>query len=419
VSDYFMGMELPPELPEGAALPEVTPPEGVVFQKTGLDGWTRKYLRHAGLGSDGRRFERNLLVHEAPPGVLELPRSSMGGMERAPRQAPSGGYRNIPLVSDRRSMVASDFNRGQSVPIQMGRAGRDGTSQIQIAQVGPRLGQISPTAPTAPVVSTDPNVPESPSLLTCPGPVEMPDGATLKPDDPITLKHLCDILPYLIESLKAEMGPGGPQTGPVPLVGQQPGGPYATAISPPSGMFGQGGAGGGGGSMAGFPGGGGGGPGPRGLTGPPGIGAAPDFITKTDGDFTAGPGVFIPVPRTQVAFVQGTDGVAIFFLQAVFGCSGTGAQTSQIGLRLTDSNGVQTDFPLTVTLLHTDVADVTVLFQPAPGMWPVTLSAGSYTIEVILRGLSGGEFCGAGGYGFPAVVSANVQVPLALVAFHR
>lgn len=247
----------------------------------------------------------------------------------------------------------------------------------------------------------------------------MPDGSTLYPDDAISLKVLCEILPYLVENLRSMMAPQGPRTGPVPLTGQQ-GGPYATMISPPSGMFGQGGApGAGGGSMAGFPGGGGGGPGPRGLPGPAGIGAAPDFVTKMDGDFSAGPGAFVAVPGTQVAFTQATDGAAIFFLQAVFGCSGLESQSDQIGLRLTDSNGVQTDFPLTATLLHTGVAGVGVFFQPAPGMWPVNLVAGPYTVEVVLRGLSFAEFCSGSGLGFAATVSANAQVPLALVAFHR
>jgi hypothetical protein len=248
----------------------------------------------------------------------------------------------------------------------------------------------------------------------------MPDGHTINPDSTLTLKDLCDLLPYLVQNIKniAKSERQG-RTGPVPLA-NQPGGPYATVISPPSGFFGQGGAmGAGGGGMAGFPsGGGGGGPGPAGPPGPPGIGAAPAFLIKVDGDFAAGPGSFAAVPGTQLPFNQSTDGPAIFFLQAVFGCSGFEAQSDQIGLRLTDQNGVQTDFPLTVTLLQTGVPNVGVFFQPAPGMWPVQLSAGSYTVEVLLRGLGAGEFCSGAGLGFAAKVSANAKVPLALVAFH-
>lgn len=375
MTDFFMGRELPPELPPGSHLPDVTPPEGVVFTKVGMDGYIRKYLRHSGLGSDGRRWERNLLVLETPPNTLTLPGNVMGMVRPVPGARQEVAPNSIPISGN-----------------------------------GPRLGQISQTAPSGPPDYA------GPAPLACPGPIEMPDGHTINPDDPITLKDLCDIVPYLVESLKGAMGPAS-RTGPVPLTGQQPGGPYATAISPPSGMFGQGGAGGGG-AMMGF-GGGGGGPGPRGLVGPPGIGAAPDYLTKVDGDFSAGPGAFVAVPGTQLPFVQASDGAAIFFLQACFGCSGLEAQSDQIGLRVTDSNGNATDYPLTATLLHTGVAGVGVFFQPAPGMWPVTLVAGSYTVEVILRGLSVGEFCGAAGLGFAATVSANAQVPLALVAFHR
>lgn len=199
MTDYYMGMELPPELPSGSRLPDVTPPEGVVFRKVGMDGWTRKYLRHSGLGGNGRPWERNLLVAEIPPDTMAIPSNAMGGMVR-------------------------------------GRASAVMTSPIQLVQNGQKLGQVQSSG-SAPVQDLPPA--EDCPLL----PVEMPDGRTLNPDDPLTLRDLCEIVPHLIESMKT--GPKGQRTGPVPLTGQQ-GAPYATVISPPSGMFGAGGAPGGG-----------------------------------------------------------------------------------------------------------------------------------------------------------------------------
>lgn len=223
MSDYYMGRELPGELPPGARIPDVTPPEGVVLQKIGLDGWNRKYLYQAGIGGDGTRYERKMLVAEIAPDSMEVPRTSTG-IER-------------PALPTRAPVLGMERLSGRASPVMS-------PSSLPLMQNGPRLGQIAPSGqgPSA--------APQGPEPGACPGPIEMPDGHTVNPEDPITFKDLCTIMPYLIESLKGPQGPQGPRTGPVPLTGQAPGG--ATVISPPSGMFGQGGAPGGGGGMMGF-----------------------------------------------------------------------------------------------------------------------------------------------------------------------
>lgn len=378
------------ELPPGAPVPKITPPEGVILTKRGLDGVTRKILYQTRLGSRGEVVPRSMIIREILPDPMDIPRTSMG-IDRS-----HAGGRAKPLMS------------GSPVPV--------------VAGGGLRLGQISPTSPTAPPVSSNPDAelqpPQAPPGTqpgACPGPIEMPDGRVINPDDAITLKDFCEMAPYFLETLK-DMA-NGPRTGPVSLVGQPSG--YAQVVSPAGGMFGQGGMNGAGGGMAGFPAGGGGGPGPAGKQGPPGPTAEIDVLTKVDGDFTAGPGAFVSVPGTQKTFSQGSAGYVVVFLQAVFGCGGASAQSNQIGIKVTDSDGNSTTYPLTAILAHTDVSDVNVFIAPGFSMWPVSLAAGSYTVEVVLRGLSAGEFCSAAGLGLPATLSANTEIPFAMAVFHR
>jgi hypothetical protein len=251
----------------------------------------------------------------------------------------------------------------------------------------------------------------------------MTDGHVIEPEDYIKLSDLCELVPFLMEAelqaktkqaaAKAGIAPGQPLS----LVGQTQGGMSAVAGGSPFG--GPGGGGGGGGGFGGF--GGGGGPGPAGPAGipgtagpagPPGPGTATDFLVKTDGDFTVGPGGFVPVPGTLLSFNTPTDGAAVFLLQAVLGCDNT--QNAVIGLRIDG-----TDFPLNPRLLHTFVAGVGEFFIPVSANFPMTLTAGSHTVEVILRGIGAGEFCSGAGFGFPATVSANPGTPLALTVLHQ
>jgi len=280
------------------------------------------------------------------------------------------------------------------------------------------MGQAAPAAPAAPAT------PPEPPVKKCPGPVEMSDGRIIEPDDVITLKDICEIVPFLVESTefareKAAAAKGLAPGQAVPVVGGTPTG--AAAVSGPGqGPFG---GPGGGGAVSGFGGfgGGSGGPGPAGPpgpagtagpTGPPGPGIATDFLVKRDGDFTVGPGAFVAVPGTLLAFNTPADGPAVFHLQAVLGCDST--QNAVVGLRI---DGV--DYPLNPRLLHTFAAGVAEFFIPVSAHWPLVLAAGSHTVEVILRGISAGEFCSASGLGFPATISANTDVPLALTVQHQ
>lgn len=346
------------ELPANSPRPAETPAEGVIVTDISPDGWTRKYVYKSHMGS----AEETLLSETAP---------------------------------DRRAKKAEMIPTAGRIPMGLGhnpqpRFGAPGLGLGQSRSFGsprhmvPMLGQAPPEAPA----------PAPPPLPpACPGPLQMPDGRVINPEDSLSLENLCEILPFLLEA-EGKKGGGG-RGG---LFGQPSMGASA----------GFGGFGGGGAGPAGAP----GTPGTAGLQGPPGPGTATDFLVKTDGDFTAGPGAFVTVPGTLLAFNTPADGAAIFLLQAVLGCSNS--QNAVIGLRIDGA-----DFPLNVRLIHTFPAGVEEFFIPVHASFPMNLTAGAHTVEVLLRGISAGEFCSASGLGFPATVSANTGTPLALTVLHQ
>jgi hypothetical protein len=276
------------------------------------------------------------------------------------------------------------------------------------------LGQSAPPASAPPAEP-------APAPGTCPGAVEMPDGRVIEPEDGIKLQDLCELMPFLLESyaaIQAKQANGKVAPGQsVPVRGQAPGGPGGV---PTASQFGPAGAVGGGGG--GF-GGGGGGPGPvgprgnQGPVGPVGFGGLVDAVTKTDGDFSAGPGAFIPVPDTSIMFMQGVSGPAIFLLNASPGLtSGAGgsSQSGQIGVRI---DGV--DYPLATRVLHTFVGGVGefILGQSVFHIEPM-LAAGMHTAEVVIRGLAPGEIGGAS-LGIPFAVAATSTQPLQFSVVHN
>ena len=328
-------------------------------------------------------------------------------------------------------------------PVQASRALGGPTSFLEgavrlHALGGPSLGQVpqknySPGVPLGVYPAQAGAVPAAPAQAPapevgvavpgeCPGAVEMPDGSVIEPEHNIRLKDLCELMPFLLESY-AEMqkaaGKGGPLAPgqQVPIAGQVPGG--AGAVPSSSSQFSPGRGGGGGG----FGGGGGSGaPGPQGLKGEPGIpgtpglGGATDTITKTDGDFAAGPGAFIPVPGTLITFTQAADGPATFLLNAtlgtVSGASGA-SQNGQIGIKIDG-----TDYPLASRLLHTFAGGVGEFLIGQSVSHIMTLLAGSHTVEVILRGFAPGEIGGAA-LGSPLSVAADPIQPLSLSVIHN
>ena len=254
----------------------------------------------------------------------------------------------------------------------------------------------------------------------CPGAVEMPDGTTIEPDQYITLAALCELMPFLASTLTdlqaKSLAPGQK----VSVVGQQPNGQTVVPTSASFGPAGQGGPMGRAvGGMGSFGGGGGspgpaGSQGPRGLTGPAGPGSITEPpVVKVDGDFVAGPGAFVPVPGTAVPFSMSTAGVAEVKVLVTLGTGPTQqAENVQLGIRV---NG--TDYPLTVRLLHTFAANVGEFDIGQCFLFPIQLPAGSYTAELLLRGLLPGEF--GGGTGASAAVNANPSIPLIITVSHN
>jgi hypothetical protein len=248
----------------------------------------------------------------------------------------------------------------------------------------------------------------------------MPDGTTIEPDQYITLAALCELMPFLASTLTdlqaKSLAPGQK----VSVVGQQPNGQTVVPTSASFGPAGQGGPMGRAvGGMGSFGGGGGspgpaGSQGPRGLTGPAGPGSITEPpVVKVDGDFVAGPGAFVPVPGTAVPFSMSTAGVAEVKVLVTLGTGPTQqAENVQLGIRV---NG--TDYPLTVRLLHTFAANVGEFDIGQCFLFPIQLPAGSYTAELLLRGLLPGEF--GGGTGASAAVNANPSIPLIITVSHN
>ena len=266
-------------------------------------------------------------------------------------------------------------------------------------------------------------------MEACPpdAPIELSDGTVIQPDEIPTLRQLCEIIPLILETIagQAAASQNGVKPGqavqvrgrsgvaPAPGFGSRPG-----SIAG-SGPFGGPSGGGGGGGGGGFSGGGGGrgrtGPaGPIGPTGPAGAagpGTIEPPVAKTDGDFVvASASPFVPVPGTSLTFSQETDGHAIAMIQAVFGGGGGGDTNGQIGLRV---DGV--DFPLTANLIHTFVGGVAQFLASVHASVPLTLTAGSHTIEIVVRG----DSSLASPVGLPVTVSANPSIPLYLSLIHE
>lgn len=457
MSEFFMGAELgASELPIGSPVPQGIPPEGVIIPKIESDGWTRKYLHQMGrnpiciaeippkpgpslAGSTPIPFEESVPL--APTPVPVAIRTALQAMSPIPVSQPV----RVPVPNQH-----SPFMMGGPVQIRMpegpmqarvglGTPVANLTGQVALARYPIHMGQTIPSipapAPGTPLPTVQPNPPDpdlsnnpsDPTCGICPaGPLQLPDGKIVQLDDPITLRDLCEMLPAIMKNLPC--GPGGapaaaPQPygqGPIPV--QKMNGAGFPGFGPASGVFGQGGGGGGGGGGLPGPlgvvnqaipqgGQGQGGPGPTGPVGPPGAGTAIDFVTKTDGNFTAGPGGFIPVPGTLFSFQQGADGNVIFLLNAVFGCDQ--ATNDALGIRIDGGPAI----PLQANLFQV-AAPVAGFFQGATAMWPQFLAAGQHTVEVMLRGIGAGEFCAASGLGLSATLGATPDTPLSLAILH-
>lgn len=348
--------------------------------------------------------------------IAEAPPMSMSAIQD--RQS-LGHSRSLPLtVQEGRKSdlipIANPIN--QNVPIGAGVGPIGGPSGFVQNQVPLRqLGQAAPAAQPAAAGT-------KPLVNKCPGAVEMPDGRVIEPGDGISLQDLCELVPFLIETLTNLQAQGLAPGQKVPLVGQTPGAPAVPApgsFGPAGGVngpFGRGGA------PGGFVGGGGGGPGPAGpqgvagTMGVPGPGSITEPpVIKTDGDFVAGPGAFVPVPGTALVWSQSTPGVAkvhvLVTLGTSLGADSLLSENSQIGLRIDG-----TDYSCHTRLMHSFSGGVGEFMVGQSFTFPIVLGAGSHSVELLLRGLLPGEY--GAGLGFSASVAAVPTVPLMITVSH-
>jgi hypothetical protein len=328
------------------------------------------------------------------------------GLGQVPPAAPPQQY----LVEEPQQAITIEV----SGPSAFQRPFTDPPRPIQVPVTAVQAGRRGMTMGQPPALPAPPA--ERPS---CPvGPVEMPDGRIIEPDDPVTLRDMCEIVSSMVDALVEAQG--APAAGALPgqavtVVG---GVPAAAPAVPGYQSFGQPSGGGGGGNGA-FISGGGGGPGPKGDPGPAGPqgpagpagssaqgSAVVDFVSKTDGDFSlAGMPFFVPVPGTQVSFNQSVDGPAVFLLQAVYVGDALGIdQGIIVGVRI---DGV--DNGLVHFRFQGSVPGVTVTREGLHGSLAAVLAAGTHTVEVIMRT----------DISPVATIAATPDTPLILTVLHR
>ncbi len=136
-----------------------------------------------------------------------------------------------------------------------------------------------------------------------------------------------------------------------------------------------------------------------------------DFLVKDDGDFTAGPGDFVPVPKTKLKFRTEAYCPALFFVQASFGWTGYQARHDRLGLLVDD-----VAYPILEQESMVDAA--TAIFSVSPGChWAMNLAPGEHVVQLLLRG-GKDEGQTKTGLWLPSKVLANQRNPLVLSVLH-
>lgn len=364
MQDFFMGAQVElDELALGEAPPAVTPPQGVILTELHTDGWTRRYLYKSRVDALGKAHPSKILVSEIPGDApvqmgTEAPSQDHEiHLSRPVRVGiPSMGGNPLGTVPMASGFPTTPISGMPSPAMGDSRVNLPAHTAVPLLRQGAFLGQLPtapPAAPAAPDAGSDvplplanatppdASAPPPPDAgpLTLPAcataPIQLPDGTIINPDDAITLKDLCVMIPYLEKRLQQDMpqqqnGPVRPG-GPIPLSRGFPGLP---SFGPAGSGFAQGGFGGAGGGGGGNPPGAGpigvvtgptptggpgqsGGPGPVGPVGPPGPGNIIDGIQKTDGNF-ANTGAMAIIPGTTFDIVVGGNGnVALMFSAAL------------------------------------------------------------------------------------------------------
>jgi len=431
-----MGNPEPKELPLGMLPPPVTPPEGVVISRVEGDGWTRKYHYQAKRTMGDRIVENSLLIAEIPP-------------------APRSSYREVPAEMAPMSVpqvpqVAAPVTQGPALGT-LRAPGRVGSNPFSSAMESSSGRRLSGPMVNSPILSTTPPPSQSPRLAqgpgvqapvtslppagavapTCPtpAPLQLPDGRIVQLTDKLKLSELWQILPYLTKQCVSQVKIKPPKTPTgLPGIPTSPINAGFPGFGASTGVFGGGGFPGSGGNVFG--------PlgqvnpqnpiqpsplgpsvvqgpaGPAGPQGPQGAGTGLLYVTKVDGDFTAGPGAFVPIPGTLLSFTQGAPGAVLFAINACFGCDNSVNNALALSI-----DG--TIYPLQATLWPTMSSGVLGFLDGSSAMWPIVLPSGAHQAQLMLRGIMAGEFCSGSGQGIPATVSANPNVPLSLALIYQ
>lgn len=392
--DYYMGNEVEiEELPLGSLPPAETPPYGVLMTELGHDGSSRKIRFTAVRDSLGIVRKSRLVIGETPARAYDP------GQENLTPFVPVGNQRMEASSIDQ----AVPFLRQQNASMGDSRLNLPPGTAVRLVN-SPHMGQQQPAAPmpaqpqdTPLPVSVEPDAAQTepgatPSLPDCTRALQLPDGAIIQPDDSITLKELCSLLPYIskyveqAESRDQSQGlirPGGP----IPL--SNPAMRGVPSFGPAGGSFGGGGGGGGGSPPGAGPigvvnsptpiGAGQGTQGPPGPAGPAGPGSAISGVAKTDGNvLNVGP--MSVVPGTTFTITVGGDGKVV--LSFSFELS------PQLGFASIYDvfAGVEVDgtqYQLWRNSEQQGAGDDKVLALSASGVLILTLSAGDHTISLL------------------------------------
>lgn len=407
MKDFYMGAVVEvEELALGANPPETTPPHGVIVSQRETDGWTRRYLYRRYSDLSGKRVETKVLYSEMRPEAgAELGRGMIQvavpfqPATRAPAPAMDGRVR-FPMNSQVKLV-----GMGQAAPP---------AAPPAAAPTGPPLPIDQPVPLSrAPVAPGTPPPPALPAV--CDRAMQLPDGTILNPDDNLTFKDFCALLPYIMEQKKSQAPPGPVRPGgPIPLsnaIGAVP------SFGPAGSPFGQGGGGGGGGGGPSGPGpigvvnspviqgagqpGTQGPPGAPGATGPAGPGSIIDGVQLTSGFTNAG--VMAVVPGSTFGIVVGGDGKCQFNFGALLLAIGRASIWDvQMGIQID-----ATQYLLWESSEEQGAGADQAFVLTADRGWFTTLPLGPHTISLIYGYGGLNRFDINAGPAFPASISCQ------------
>lgn len=395
MKDFYMGAVVEvEELALGENPPQDTPPQGVIITRREGDGWTRRYLYRSFSDLSGKRVKTEVLYSEtrppaaAPSAAPETPKADLGRSGQTP--IPFQGLETRALTAQPVMDTRLNFPPGSQVRLAgagrpvMGQAAPPGVSQPAAPAAAPAAAPLpfsqAPAAPAAP--------PALPAV--CDRAVQLPDGTVLNPDDAITFKDFCALLPYILKAEKPS-APGPRPGGGIPI---SQGFGAVPSFGPAASPFGQGGGGGGGGGQPPGPGpigvvntpaiggagqsGQAGPPGPAGPAGPAGVGSIIDGAQVTSSFNNAG--AMAIVPGSTFTIVVGGDGKCEFEFSAILNriLPRASIWDVQVGIQI-DS----TQYLLWEDSMEVGAGSDQAFVLTAAGTLFIPLSLGSHTISLV------------------------------------